>query len=168
MQEIDQPIRSLIDAVPQTGELTWIGIRPERKAPLVSLNAVRVTTEGGLEGDHFSSKKNRKRQVTLIQFEHLQAVASILGKSEVSPILTRRNLVVKGINLFSLKNMKFRIGEVVLEATGYCHPCSRMEENLGPGGYNAMRGHGGITAKVVAGGIIHPGDPVSLLTTEHT
>ncbi len=162
MQEIDQPIASLIHQVPQTGTLTWIGIRPEKKMPLQSLDSVDVSVERGLEGDHFSAKKSKKRQITLIQHEHLDAVAEILGQDEISPLLTRRNLVVKGINLLSLRNMKFNIGEVELEATGYCHPCSRMEENLGPGGYNAMRGHGGITAKVIKSGTIHLGDPIQL------
>lgn len=161
-QEIDQPIKSLIKVLPQIGKLSWIGLRPERKLPLENVSQVEVTKEKGLVGDHFSSTYSKKRQVTLIQLEHLKGVAAMLDRVEIDPRLTRRNLVVEGINLFALRNQKFKIGEVEFEGTGYCHPCSRMEENLGPGGYNAMRGHGGITAKVISGGVIKLGDAVSL------
>ncbi len=78
----------------------------------------------------------------------------------------RRNLVIGGINLLALKNEKFSIGECVLKGTGLCHPCSRMEEALGTGGYNAMRGHGGITAIVIRGGTIALGDSVTLLAEQ--
>lgn len=65
-----------------------------------------------------------------------------------------------GINLAALKGRCFRLGEALMEATGECHPCSRMEEILGPGGYNAVRGHGGITARVVERGAVRLGDPL--------
>jgi len=68
--------------------------------------------------------------------------------------------VVSGLNLLALKGKQFRIGNVVLEYTGLCHPCSKMETALGPGGYNAMRGHGGITTRVVEAGDITVGDDV--------
>ena len=87
----------------------------------------------------------------------------------IDPSLTRRNIVVSGINLLALKERQFIIGaDVILETTGLCHPCSRMEENLGAGGYNAMRGHGGITAKVIQGGTIQAGDPIKLYLRENT
>ena len=68
--------------------------------------------------------------------------------------------MVRGINLLTLKGKTFRIGAALLQYTGECHPCSRMEENLGSGGYNAMRGHGGITAKILESGVIKTGDEV--------
>jgi MOSC domain-containing protein YiiM len=162
-EDFDIPIKEFISKIPQKGNLEWIGVRPIRKQPLQSVNSVEVNTKMGLEGDHFASTHSCKRQVTLIQKEHLDAVASILGKDSIDPGLTRRNLVISGVNLLALRNMKFHIGEVILEGTGYCHPCSRMEENLGPGGYNAMRGHGGLTAKVIQGGVIKLGDTVKVL-----
>ena len=161
--KIDEPIKELINKLPQVGKLEWIGIRKVRREALTSLQTVNVTVDEGLEGDHFKSKFSKKRQVTIIQQEHLNGVASMLGQDEISPEKTRRNLVVSGINLFALRDRKFSIGEVIFEGTGYCHPCSRMEENLGPGGYNAMRGHGGITVQVVSGGTIKIRDEVKLI-----
>jgi MOSC domain-containing protein YiiM len=113
----------------------------------------------GLAGDRYAT--DGKRQVTLIQAEHLPVVAALLGWSEPpDPALVRRNLVVAGINLVALKGARFRVGGALLEGTGACHPCSRMEEALGAGGYSAMRGHGGLTARVIQGGMVAVGDAV--------
>lgn len=88
----------------------------------------------------------------------LKNVASYLNKEEIDLALARRNIIVQGINLLSLKGKRFEIGGALFEYSGECHPCSRMAENLGEGGYNAMRGNGGITAKVLRGGLIRVGD----------
>lgn len=154
-------IKDVINTLPQTGQVEWIGIRAAHRAPVEEVREVYVSVENGLAGDHYS-KVGGKRQVTLIQAEHLDAVANILKKNKIDPAATRRNIVISGINLQAFKDRQFQIGEVVLEMTGLCHPCTRMEENLGAGGYNAMRSHGGITAKVVSGGTIRVGDAVSL------
>ena len=65
---------------------------------------------------------------------------------------------MRGINLLALKGKVIHIGKVELEITGQCHPCSKMETQLGAGGYNAMRGHGGMTARVLTSGVIALGD----------
>ncbi len=156
-------MREMLDTLPQKGKLEWIGLRPQKRAPLQEVTEATLSLEEGLLGDHYAGE-SRKRQVTLIQAEHLAVVARLLERESISPQRTRRNLVISGINLLAFAERQFRIGEeVVLEMTGKCHPCSRMEENLGPGGYNAMRGHGGITARVVRAGIIRLGDEVSLV-----
>lgn len=157
------PLQVLLDTLPQCGRVEWIGIRPARGEPMQTLDKVTVTPGKGLEGDRFRGRDTSKRQVTLIQQEHLHAIASCLGRNAIEPDVFRRNIVVSGLNLLALKGKQFRIGGVVLEYTGLCHPCSKMETALGPGGYNAMRGHGGITTRVVEGGELALGDPVQAL-----
>ena len=114
----------------------------------------------GVEGDRYAGRTG-SRQVTLLQAEHLVAIGAYLGTGPATPERLRRNLVVSGINLLALRTCRLRVGGVLLEATGHCHPCSRMEEELGVGGYNAVRGHGGLTARVIEGGVIRVGDAVS-------
>jgi MOSC domain-containing protein YiiM len=156
----DGDLARLMAQFPRAGKLEWIGVRPERRVPVASVPRVEAIAGYGLAGDHYQSKSNGKRQVTLIQAEHLQAVAKILAKPEVRADGVRRNLVVSGINLYALRERKFRIGGVLLEGSGPCDPCSRMEEVLGVGGYNAMRGHGGIIARILESGLLEVGEAV--------
>lgn len=158
-------IKELMQSIPQTGKVEWMSIRPERRSPVQPVTEVVISESSGLEGDHYGAKGG-KRQVTLIQAEHLDAVASILKKDKIDPGLTRRNIVISGINLLAFADQQFQIGEAILEMTGLCHPCTRMEEYFGPGGYNAMRGHGGITARVIRGGKVKVGDVVKLSLKE--
>ena len=153
---LDGSLKALIRTVAQPGEVVWIGVRSERRAPMVALPHAPIA-EAGLDGDH---ARPGKRAVTLLQSEHLSAIGSFLGRAPIEPALLRRNLVISGINLLALKGRMVRLGTAWLEITGACAPCSRMEEALGPGGYSAMRGHGGVTARVIMPGEIKLGEIV--------
>jgi MOSC domain-containing protein YiiM len=142
------------------GRLAWIGLRPARRSPIEIRTTAMLVASRGVEGDHYDTKRDGPRQVTLIAIEDIAATAAFLGLPELFPDVFRRNLVTSGVNLVALKDRQFRVGTALLEGTGECAPCSRMEENLGSGGYNAVRGHGGITARVIEGGEIHVGDRV--------
>ena len=158
---LQRNISNLLNTLPQIGKVTWIGLRPERRAPMEVVEHVETCPQKGLIGDRYSSRAG-KRHVTLVQQEHLAVIASLLGIHECKPESLRRNIVVKEMNLLALKDKHFKIGQTILEFTGLCHPCSFMEEIFGTGGYNAIRGHGGITAKVIQGGNIQMSDPVSI------
>ena len=117
----------------------------------------------GLDGDRWQGAPTGARQVTLIAEEHLLAIARFLGRDAVAPEELRRNVVLGGINLLALKGHRVQLGSAVLEVSGECHPCSRMEEILGPGGYNAVRGQGGLTARVLVEGWAGLGDAAERL-----
>lgn len=141
----------------KTGRVEWIGVRPKKGTPMEVVKEVRAIAGRGLEGDRASAREGHKRQVTLIQAEHLVVVAKLAGVRKIEPARLRRNVVVSGINLVSLLRKKFRIGDVVLVGTGAADPCFKMEELEEP-----MAGMGGITARILEGGTMSVGDRVSL------
>lgn len=152
----------LHDPVMRAGQVAWLGLRPARRAPVVPVPEADALVDHGLSGDHYRGKGGRG--VTLIQAEHLPVIAALLGYPAVDPAVLRRNLVISGINLLALRGKRFRIGDAILEGGKPCHPCSRMEEALGRGGFHAMRGHGGVGAHVVQTGRIWRGAAVQQVT----
>lgn len=161
----DSELARLFAQLPRAGRVDWIGLRPARDVPMREVGKADARDGLGLVGDRYQGGSG-KRGVTLLQAEHLPAIASLAGHARVLPATLRRNLLVSGIPLIALKDRRFRIGEVLLEGTGPCDPCSRMEDALGPGGYNAMRGHGGICARILRGGEIRLGDAVVAVDAE--
>ena len=156
--------KDLFGNFPQSGKVVWIGTRPKTRMPMEVVEETFANIGGLINDRGNKGNPENKRQVTIIQHEHLKAVASFLGKENIDPALIRRNIVVEGINLNALKDKQFKIGDAILEMTGFCFPCSRMEENLGKGGFNAMRGHGGINCRVIEEGKISVGDEVKALS----
>ena len=165
-------LRELTRRFTRSGAVEAILLRPKRGADAISVDSALAQAGRGLQGDRAAAPAGSplgggKRQVTLFQSEHLSLVAMWAGCDAIDPKLLRRNLVISGINLvaarspFADQGLHLHIGaEVVLSITGPCDPCSKMETALGEGGYNALRGHGGMTARVLEGGLIRVGDDV--------
>lgn len=165
MRERRSPLDHYINQV-APGTLEWIGLRPRRREPLCSVIRAQAVADHGLEGDHRMSKTpGSGRQVTLISREFIDQIARHLRLTHIDPARLRRNIVISGINLNALRRQRFRVGEALFEATQLCHPCSRMEQELGPGGVVAMLGYGGLCARIIETGTIACGDPVLLEQT---
>jgi MOSC domain-containing protein YiiM len=173
-------LRDLSQRFAAEGRIEAIILRPQRREKPVLVAQTRAEPGRGLIGDHRADSARtdehaQKRELTLLQFEHLPVVARLCNLQAVDPILLRRNLVISGINLLAMHSLfpglrlEWALGdEVRIEVTGTCDPCSRMEEALGAGGYNAMRGHGGMTARLLNGGLLRIGDRVHLAAAHNS
>jgi MOSC domain-containing protein YiiM len=155
------------DDSPTTARLEWIGLRPERRKAVHVVDSARAVETQGLDGDRFVGRPGGAgtRQVTLVRVEDLSRAAERLSREvPLDPAQLRRNLAVVGLEPDGLRDGRLRIGpDVVLEITGGCPPCDQMEETVGPGGREALKGLGGATARVVRGGVLRIGDPVEKL-----
>jgi MOSC domain-containing protein YiiM len=171
-------LRQLVRQFPAAGRLEAIVLRPARGESAVAVNEAVAELGRGLIGDRRSARTRRGddaqlREITLIQAEHLPVVAGLLGQEAIDPRRLRRNLVVSGVNLLAMhspfpgERLVWAIGDSVrLVVTGPCDPCSKMEAEFGRGAYNALRGHGGMTACLVAGGTLRVGDRIALACFE--
>lgn len=150
----------LCQSLPE-GRLEWIGLHSERRGAVQVVGSAWAAEGQGLEGDHRMTKTpGSARQVTIISREFIESICRHTGHSSIDPALLRRNLVISGVNMNLLRHQRLRVGEAVLETTALCHPCSRMNEALGPGGAAAMFGYGGLCARITQSGRMTVGDPV--------
>jgi MOSC domain-containing protein YiiM len=164
-----KPLEALRAPPSVIGRVEAIIVRGDPRQPARAVERTLARAGIGLADDRLGSRGAAElstRQATLIQHEHLPVIARLARVPAVDPAALRRNLVVSGINLLALKNARLRVGGALLELVGPCHPCSRMEEAIGPGGYAAMRGHGGMTARILEDGPIAVGDAVSALVAD--
>ncbi len=150
------------------GKIEWIGLRTTKSRDVLQVDTAELLLDHGLVGDKSAQTPGSKRQVTLIQSEYFPVMESLLNKKKILPEILRRNIVVSGLNLSVLLKHSLRINDVVLEITGNCAPCKKMEEALGFGAFNAMRNHSGVNAMVRKGGVICVGDDVQVLFRKNT
>ena len=119
-----------------------------------SVESADLVAGYGIEGDrHATSRGPRtRRQVLLMDVETLGSFGLEGGQ-------TRENVTTKGIDLHALPaGSRVALGdEAVVEITGFCDPCGRMDE-LRDGLREAMVDRRGMLATVVAGGGVRVGD----------
>ncbi|WP_255769107.1 MOSC domain-containing protein [Pseudarthrobacter sulfonivorans] len=133
--------------------------------PSTDAESVELVAGKGIVGDRFFGKAaHMDAAVTLMSIEALEAMASELGTAPFDPLLTRRNIVLRGAQLAPLIG-----GEFVLESGGQfvrfkagrpANPCAWMDQMLAPGAHRAMRGRGGVRCQPLSDGFLHRGPAV--------
>lgn len=142
------------------GEVVSIHFVREDGGRATKVDSAEVRTDYGIPED-YRSGGNKRRQLTLIEEEALAEAAKILGRP-VPEGASRRQVVVRNIDLNKMIGHTIHVGDVVLAVERYCAPCHRMDEELGPGGRDALRWKAGVTCRVVSGGKLKVGEKVVL------
>jgi MOSC domain-containing protein YiiM len=131
----------------------------ERDGPATALDVAQFVADYGLTGD-WRSRKGRGRQITIVEVETLEHVAARLSMEAVPSGASRRQVVVRGVDLNATLGKQLRMGDVLVSVEAPCDPCSKMETSIGPGARQAMLDRGGVCGRVLEGGAIRPDDLV--------
>ena len=135
------------------------------QVPTTDADQVELVAGKGIVGDRFFGKAaHMDAAVTLLSIEALEAMAEELAAGPFDPLLTRRNVVLRGAHLAPLLGEEFVLeskGNVVrLRAGRPAHPCAWMDRMLAPGAHAAMRGRGGVRCQPLSAGLLSRGPAV--------
>lgn len=135
------------------------------RGTMEALDHADVTVEQGLQGDFRGSLKpgRNRRQVTVMAAEGWRDALRELDAA-IPWEQRRANLLVEGLALERSEGARILFDSgLVLEVTGECDPCSRMEE-VAPGLKAVLLPHwrGGVTTIVIESGPIRVGDKVRI------
>ena len=133
-------------------------VAPGSRLPMKSLSSVSIETQAGIVGDRYHG--SRHRQVSVQSFSALAEAAAAFG-SDVPAGLTRRNVTISSGEVPRDPGALIRIGPVLLEVVRVAAPCKLLDDTLGRGAQEALRRRGGSICRVLAGGQVSVGDPVS-------
>jgi len=140
-------------------EITSIHVVRKRNDAAKPCDRATVRSNFGIVGD-YRSDKFQIGQITLIEAEAVDALSCKLGY-EIPAGASRRQIMVKGIELNELIGQNLRIGQILARVEEKCKPCKNMETKIGPGARDAMNDKGGIRCRIIKGGELHIGDKVT-------
>ena len=151
------------------GLVARIFFAPEAGGEMKSVQAATALEGCGLKGDRYCggtghwSRFGRVCEVTFIAAEDLDDIERGTGVG-VKYGEHRRNVVTRGISLKTLRRgERFRVGEVAFEYRGPRSVCRYIERLTEPGMTQALKGRGGICARVIENGTIRVDDEIEVV-----
>lgn len=122
---------------------------------LLTPDSVHCVAERGIVGDRFfDHKENYKGQITFFEWEVYEQLRISLGVKGRHPGVFRRNAVTFGVRLNDLVGAVFEIQGVRFEGVAECSPCYWMDRAFGPGAEEALKGRGGLRARILTNGVL--------------
>ena len=129
--------------------------RPAGVHPALDVPEIECVAGRGIRGDRFFDfKENYKGQITFFAQEVFDEMCMTLSLTGKSPGLSRRNVVVEGVDLNSLVGAEFEIQGVRFRGISSCAPCHWMDHAFAPGAEHFLQNRGGLRAQILTSGIV--------------
>lgn len=130
--------------------------QPAGTTPMIEVAEVNCVSGKGLVGDRFFDwKDDYKGQITFFEHEQYERLCEKLSVMSVPPSALRRNVITKGMDLNTLIGTEFEVQGVRFLGTQECSPCYWMNQAFAEGAEDALKGHGGLRAKILSDGTLH-------------
>ena len=152
------------------GSVKEIFITPTSAQAMVAVPSVRAFADQGLAGDRFfrdswNAVNRSDKAVSLIEDEVLELAAQEIGIENIG-VLTRRNIVTRGVPLIELLGQEFTIGNVRMRGIRLFEPCGHLVAVTKiPAIFKALEHRSGLKAAVLSDGEIRVGDTIVLGAT---
>ena len=119
------------------------------------VDTVECVARRGLIGDrYFDHVEDFKGQITFFDWAVYQRIRNEFDLVDLNPEKFRRNVLVEGVDLNTLIGQKFTLQGIEFEGIEECRPCYWMDEAVNPGVHEALKGHGGLRAKILTNGTL--------------
>ena len=129
--------------------------RPADTHPMLAQREIVCRAGRGIEGDRFLDfKSDYQGQVTFFERETYDRLCAEFGVWDREPSVFRRNVITAGVALAELYGREFEVQGMRFLGTGHCAPCHWMNEAFHPGAEAALKGHGGLRAKILTDGML--------------
>lgn len=133
-------------------------------------SSVDVRAHKGVVGDRYFGTRHRFAAVTFLAVEEVERVGASLDAPGLDPVLARRNVLTRGLDVESLVHSEFTLEQggrsLTFRSLTRANPCAWMDVVLAPGAHQAMRGHAGIRSEPLGDGVLSVG-PARLVAVRH-
>jgi MOSC domain-containing protein YiiM len=145
----------------QRGQVEAIFLAPNHGEPPSEVPLAVAHPGRGLEGDrHFEDSE--AGDITLIEAEAIERLQADHGL-DLSRGESRRQVLVRGIDLATFVGRRFRVGQVECQGDERCEPCQHLARLVESPSVLTGLVHTGLRASIITGGTIRPGDEIELV-----
>lgn len=126
--------------------------------PMEEMEELECVAGKGIRGDrYFDHKEDYKGQITFFSMEVYEDLMAKFGVSDHEPTAFRRNVMTRGVDLNTLVGKEFTWQGVRFSGSEECRPCYWMDTAFAEGAFEALKGNGGLRARILSDGVLRRG-----------